>query len=815
MLGRDRFLTILILSGLLFFSLGHYDLFGQDGAIYGSVGNDIIIVDETSGTVTSIGTTPAFSDIESITYDFATGVVYALVDNSSNPRLGIVDLNTGVLTVVGDLSTPTVTVGSAEGISFHPDTGILYAVVNQGGGLLSNHLATLDPLTGDATIINPISGSVENEMDKIEFVGSTLYGIDGTLVTNQFLYTVDLVSGNAALIGGPFANVVGLAHDRDDDILYGISFERDFVTVNPITAAVSIIGPTHAPADFGGDRPRGLTWIPDEDNDLILDPFDFGDRDSDGIADFSDFDPTGYFYCRDNGQILTGGSISVAGPGVANIILDGSTGQYQWTVPVAGVYTMTINPPAGTTVDNAFQDLTNLDPTAQPNPFVLGPGEFGATGTLAAGFPTTFFVNFDLAIGDPIVINNNIPLVGAACVVAVVGGDPPIWENIMVFPTPEKFEGRDLNSDGDLNDTILRYQNLDTEQIFNTGISVSQNHRDIDIYGDNIVFVSRNDSLLSAIRRWFNPSGEIGVYNIKTKQTKMLGVWGDRPSIYQNTISISGSEIRYYDLNTSQLVETGIRGYDQAVWGVWIAYEAADNIICLYNISSGQIVKTGAEGEFPTIHKNIVAFERNEQLYYYDIESAQVTHTGYAGEDAVVYGDRIVYSASNKIYYYDISQQQAFSTGKSGLEPDIFEDTITYYVWEDWNGTDVNFDGDRQDPIVNTFTISESDRPLRAATPASEVAAAAIHSIQGSRDSQGIVFNVQGAGIESSQLEIYSLSGGQVFDSGSVDGTQLRWNLKRQDGAVLANGVYLYRVLVTGAGGEVIGSDVRKLLLMR
>jgi hypothetical protein len=546
-----------------------------------------------------------------------------------------------------------------------------------------------------------------------------------------------------------------------------------------------------------------------------------GDRDGDSIDDASDFDPTGYFYCRDTGEILTGGSISVAGPGAANIILDGSSGQYQWTVAVAGVYTMTLTPPAGTSIDIAFRDLANLDPTAQPNPFVLGPGQNGGTGFLAnlpVPFPTTFFVNFDLAAGDPIIINNNIPLTGGACAAPAaapaVGGDPPIWENIMVFPTPEKFEGRDLNNDGDMNDAVLRYKNLDSGAITNTGIAVSQNHRDIDIYGDNIVFVSRDDSLFSQVRGLFTPYGWIGVYNIKTNQTTMLNVWGDRPSIYENLVSISGTELRFYDLNTSRMVETDIEGTNQAVWGDFIAYEAADDTICLYEISTGEVIRTGTLGAFPTIHENIVAFENNRELLYYDIERKQVVETGLAGKDAVVYGDHIVYSNGKKIFYYDVAEGQAYSTGKSGLEPDIYEDTITYYVWEDWKGADINSDGDRQDPIVNTFTISDSDVAVRM-TSANEVESAAIYSIQGSLDAQGVTFKVNGTGIESAELEVYALDGRAIFDSGFVSGNKLRWNLRRHDGAVLANGVYLYRVLVRGVKGEVIHSEIRKMLILR
>ena len=45
----------------------------------------------------------------------------------------------------------------------------------------------------------------------------------------------------------------------------------------------------------------------DSDGDGVFDVDEgTGDRDGDSIDDASDFDPTGYFYCRDTGEILAG-----------------------------------------------------------------------------------------------------------------------------------------------------------------------------------------------------------------------------------------------------------------------------------------------------------------------------------------------------------------------------------------------------------------------------------------------------------------------------------------------------------------------------
>ena len=102
------------------------------------------------------------------------------------------------------------------------------------------------------------------------------------------------------------------------------------------------------------------------------------DRDGDGICDQQDYDPTGYFYCEDTGTILSGGAISITGPGgtqtgvgsSANITIvqDGSTGYFQFFVTAAGSYTMNLTYPPSGNASTARTTLGGLDvynPVAQ------------------------------------------------------------------------------------------------------------------------------------------------------------------------------------------------------------------------------------------------------------------------------------------------------------------------------------------------------------------------------------------------------------------------------------------------------------------
>jgi large repetitive protein len=175
----------------------------------------------------------------------------------------------------------------------------------------------------------------------------------------------------------------------------------------------------------------------DSDGDGIPDVTESctADRDGDGVCDAQDYDPTGYFYCEDDGAILIGGSISVSGPagtqtgiGTSNsitIVADGSTGAYQFFVTAPGIYTLTptypsSGAPSTTRVPTSVPvDLTTFLPT---DPVAFGSTEFGSTGVLAdftAAANTPSHLVFDIQAGDPHVIGNNFALTGCAGVAPI------------------------------------------------------------------------------------------------------------------------------------------------------------------------------------------------------------------------------------------------------------------------------------------------------------------------------------------------------------------------------------------------------------
>ncbi|WP_427454228.1 DUF7507 domain-containing protein [Litorimonas sp. WD9-15] len=282
--------------------------------------------------------------------------------------------------------------------------------------------------TGNVTLTNV---QLEDDL-AASFAPATLVGtptLDATGVTANSEYDgvtiTDLLAGLDNLAVGEMASLTLTAQL---DITNGVpaqgntAFGSSPALPQPVASDDETITPNTpedtnpAPVDLG-----------DEDGDGAPDRFESptADRDGDGIPDSMDYDPTGYFYCEENGNILPGGGISVAGPAGVNsavgtlnnivIVEDGSNGFYQFYVTAPGRYTLTPTYPDTGLVSTARLPIEEgLDvSTRTDNPAILGSSEVGDTGQIAdfsADANAPFYFEFEFEAGDPSVLLNNIPL---------------------------------------------------------------------------------------------------------------------------------------------------------------------------------------------------------------------------------------------------------------------------------------------------------------------------------------------------------------------------------------------------------------------
>ncbi|MEZ4678401.1 MAG: LamG domain-containing protein [Caldilineaceae bacterium] len=156
----------------------------------------------------------------------------------------------------------------------------------------------------------------------------------------------------------------------------------------------------------------------DTDGDGIPDTVEGeGDRDGDGILDAHDYDPDGHFYELGSGRIIPGGKVSISGPGPVQIDPDGGTGYYDWTTEgVPGIYIMTVTPPPGYIVSPECPAQPDVITPSGTEPEILGSSEVSETETLADGScaANPYYLQFNVATGEPFVFNNNIPLTAIA-----------------------------------------------------------------------------------------------------------------------------------------------------------------------------------------------------------------------------------------------------------------------------------------------------------------------------------------------------------------------------------------------------------------
>ncbi len=201
-------------------------------------------------------------------------------------------------------------------------------------------------------------------------------------------------------------------------------------------------------------------------------------------------DPTGWIYCDKTGEIISGGTISVTGPnGIVNdqvfIVHDGTSGYYEfYTDGTPGIYTLAYTHPDGYPMSaTCLPQPSTLDPTGLADPLVLGANAIGNVLADTACASNPYYTSFDLELGDPIVLQNNLP-VQCIFIGSIVCEDVDLNDNA------------DGTEPGMANVTVNLYNCADTLNPINTTVTDAQGrYRFSDLLpGDyRVQFVSPSD----------------------------------------------------------------------------------------------------------------------------------------------------------------------------------------------------------------------------------------------------------------------------------------------------------------------------------
>lgn len=359
------------------------------------------------------------------------------------------------------------------------------------------------------------------------------------------------------------------------------------------------------------------------------------------------------------------------------------------------------------------------------------------------------------------------------------GDSPVISGDIIAFSTSESSVSSDLNGDGDTLDWVLQYYNTSSGILTNTGVAD---------YMDDSLSISGNRIALFYDEWWagldLNGDGDtydyfIMYYDISTGTLINTGAAGEYPSISGDIITFTTLEywvgeeedwngdgdpwdyiIRYYDISTGTLYNTGSEGNYPSIDGNTIAFitteffinqdlngdgDTFDSVVRYNDISTGATVNTGAVGygyNPLSVSGNIIAFytyeaDINQDLSgdgdtndfvvrYYNISTGVVKNTGSLwGAQPSVSGNLITFTTpeinvgqdlnndgdtnDDLIMYYSISSDTLSDSGAQGFGPVVSAGTIASQTSEFNVDQDLNNDGDTDDVVITYLTLPQLD----------------------------------------------------------------------------------------------------------
>ena len=215
------------------------------GLIGSSTGfDDTFSIDAAAGNATSIGGTdslPYF--VSGLAWDDNAHVLYG-VNTNANQLIQINEL-TGTWTEIG--TDPLL--ASVSDLAFDPNTGTLYSATTSYDTLIS-----IDTSNGAVTTIGSLQTITDFRGMAFDPTTNTLYATDAYFPGLSDLYTINTTTGAATQVGalGDFAG--GLAFDAATSTLYGTDVDN-LLTINTSTGVAAEVGPHNF-------SQRGLTFIP-------------------------------------------------------------------------------------------------------------------------------------------------------------------------------------------------------------------------------------------------------------------------------------------------------------------------------------------------------------------------------------------------------------------------------------------------------------------------------------------------------------------------------------------------------------------------
>lgn len=320
------------------------------------------------------------------------------------------------------------------------------------------------------------------------------------------------------------------------------------------------------------------------------------------------------------------------------------------------------------------------------------------------------------------------------------GQNPVLYGSITAFETSEKSIEKDLNNDGDTQDTVIRYYNIDTGDTLNTEIA----GKNPSIFAYTIVFETSEKEQGTDLNADNDTEDNVILYyNIKERKVISTTAEGHNPSIYADYISFSTPEsrlgidynndgdqqdeiIRFYKLSTKELTNTRAAGLNPAVSDGYVIFETLekdedkdlnkdqdknDIVLRYFIMETSKTLSTFAEGQEPRLNEeNVAAFASQDgMLQFYRIPTQEMEQTGIKARQPAITNNLAAFVQNEKISVYDLDKNSYTLNEVYGASPSVFENKLAFATNEALTG-DLNMDGDSTDSIIRVILGEDSDR---------------------------------------------------------------------------------------------------------
>ncbi len=318
------------------------------------------------------------------------------------------------------------------------------------------------------------------------------------------------------------------------------------------------------------------------------------------------------------------------------------------------------------------------------------------------------------------------------------GKNPSVYGSIIAFETHEDYAGKDLNDDGDMGDNVIQFYDTDKQTVTSTKTT----GHNPSVFANNIVF----ETLESEEHKDLNDDGDkedsiIQYYSLHDEKTINTGLEGRDFYLYQYLIVFSTPEksmgidynndgdtddniIRSYDILKNELANTKQVGRYPSTNGRRIFMSTSeqeaktdinndgdtdDELFQVFSIEAKTAVPTDLPGTLSTMNKQgIAAYLQDKKLKTYDAEGGIFKDTGMTADSCRAKETAVVCDEDSKIKTYNLGTKTSALVDIRGAKADLFENTIAFQTEEEYAG-DLNNDGDQKDTIIRYAIVEDED----------------------------------------------------------------------------------------------------------